>query len=345
MNLLILPASGQNLCAQIAAIQHLCEVGYKPDLMLGCSGGNLAAYIAAAADFSRTHVTRISRELKSEYFVLPWHSIGIIGSIVGFFNGNAFSVGEGGETFLKTYFDEKTITKYQIITGAYNKDLQKFRLFFNGSKEESIIDCDDMDYDITQSLPPSYACGDMEKISTASAASASIPGLVSPKMIDGHAYTDGASCGASPCTLLQGQLLKYIQSDPEYFHINYLNSKDLSKPNILPSHNLFDTWKQAVNDLIKSQTLIDRLVAYELLVSKGLPIQKSSFLCNYENMLKVKEKRTTIKYSLLEIYPKESHEINITNFTSDDIVNALDKLYDQCHCHFWWIENDSINKH
>ncbi len=338
MDLLVLPASGGALLSQISAIQHLCEVGYKPDLMIGSSGGNLCCFIAAAADFSRTHVERIAKELKSSYFVLPWHSMSLIGSIVGFFNGNAFSAGQGGDEFLKTYFNKKTITKYQIITGAYNKDLQKFRLFFNCSKEESIINCDDIDYDITQSLPPNYACGDINQIAVASAASASIPGLVSPKIIDGYAYTDGASFGASPLTCMQGQFLKYIQSDPEYFHMNYLNSKDLSKPNILPSHNLFDTWKQAVNDLIKSQTLIDRLVAYELLLSKGLPIQKSSFPCDYKHMLMVKEKRTTIKYSLLEIYPKECHEINITNFTSEDITNALDKLYDQCYCNFWWIE-------
>ena len=339
MNLLILPASGGAVLSQIVAIQHLCEIGYKPDLILGSSGGSITAYISAAADFSRTHVERITRELKSDYFVKPWHCMAMIGAIIGFFNGNAFSIGDGGETFLKTYFNENTITKYQIITGAYNKDLQKFRLFFNCSKEESIINCDDIDHHITQSLPPKYASGNISEIAVASAASASIPGLVEPQIIDGHAYTDGASCGSSPLTLMQGQFLKYIQSDPEYFHINYINSKDLSKPNILPSHNLFDTWKQAVNDLIKSQTLIDRLVAYELLLSKGLPIKKLSFPCDYKHMLMIKKKRSTIKYSLLEIYPKECHEINITNFTSEDIVNTLDKLYDQCHCNFWWIEH------
>ena len=94
-----------------------------------------------------------------------------------------------------------------------------------------------------------------------------------------------------------------------------------------------------MNDLIKSQTLIDRLVAYELLLSKGLPIKKLSFPCDYKHLLMVKEKRTKIKYSLLEIYPIKSHDINITNFTSDDISNALDDLYSKCRCHFWWIEN------
>ena len=339
MDLLILPASGHSFVAQLSAIQHLCEIEYKPNLMLGSSGGNICCFIAAAADFSRTHIERIARELKSEFFAKPWHDISVISGILGFFNGNAFQAGKGGSDFLKTYFNEKTITKYQIITGAYNKDLQKFRLFFNCSKEESIIQCDDIDHHITQSMPPYYACGDMEKIAAASNASAAIPGLVPCVMIDNHAFTDGANFGASPLTGLQGQLLKYIQSDPDYFHIIYVNSTDLSKPKILPNHNLFDTWKQAVNDLIKSQTLIDRLVAYELLLSKGLPIKKASFPCDYQHLLMVKEKRKIIKYSLLEIYPTEAHDIDITNFKAEDITNALEELYSKCYCHFWWIEN------
>ena len=339
MHLLIIPASGGGLISQLAALQHLTEINYKPDLMLCSSGGNICGYIAAAADFERTHIERIAKELKSEYFVKPWHGMGVISAMVGFFNGNAFSDGDGAVEFLKTYFTEKTITKYQIITGAYNKDLQKSRLFINCLKQDSIINCEEMDYDITQSMPAHYCGGKMDEIAIASSASAAIPGLSPPKIIDGFQYTDGASFGSSPLTLLQGQLLRYIQNDPKFFHLTYVNSKDLSKPKILASHNLFDTWKQAVNDLIKSQTLIDRLVAYELLLSKNLPIQKSSFICDYKNLLMVKEKRSTIKYSLLEIFPLESHEINITNFNADDISNALEKLYSKCYCNFWWIDN------
>ncbi len=186
-------------------------------------------------------------------------------------------------------------------------------------------------------MEPSYMSGDMNKIALACTASAAIPGVVPPVLIDEHLYSDGANFSSSPLTGLQGQLLKYIQSNPDYFHMTYVNCKDLSKPNILPSHNLFDTWKQAVNDLIKSQTLIDRLIAYELLLSKGMPIEKASFPCNYEELLKVKRKRETVKYSLLEIFPLEGYEINITNFKADDITTTLNFLYDKCHCHFWWI--------
>ncbi len=338
MNLLILPASGQAFSSQIVAMQHLCEINYKPDLILGSSGGNIVAYICAAADFKRTHIERIAKELKSEYFAKPWHDISAVAALIGFFNGNSFTAGSGAIDFLKTYFTKETITKYPIITGAYNKDLQKFKLFFNCSKNNSIINCDDIDYDITQSMEPSYADGDFELIAKASAASAAIPGLIPGIEINGHTFVDGGNYGSSPLSVLQSQLLKYIHTNPEYFHMTYVNSKDLSKPNILPSHNLFDTWKQAVNDLIKSQTLIDRLVAYELLLSKGLPIEKRSFPCDYKHLLKIKNIREKSKYSLLEIYPLKNHDINITNFTSNDISEALTSLYSNCHCHFWWIK-------
>ncbi len=334
MNIIILPASGQNFICQLAILQHLCEINYEPSLLLGSSGGNLAAYIACAANWQSNHIERISKELKSYFFAQPWHDIKIISGSIGFFNGNAFRSGEGLNTFMKTYFTNETITKYEIWTGTYNRDLQKFRLFCNKSKELSSINCNTIDFNLTQSMEPYFCDGNIDKIAQAGLASAAIPGMIPSVIIDDHHYTDGATCGASPISIMREAILKCEYKE---FHITYINSKDLSQAKIIPNHNLFDTWKQAVNDLIKSQTLIDRLTTHDLLFN-GKNVNHSSFKCNHENLIDITNKRKTLKYSLLEIYPTQESDIDITNFNSDDIVRNLHIMYECCECHFWWMD-------
>ncbi len=334
MELLILPGSGRNFLCQLVSLQHLCEIEYEPTLILGSSGGNLAAYIASAANFKWNHIERISKLLKTSFFAKQWHEFRPLSYLIGFFNGTAFNHGEGLAEFLETYFTKETIKKYEIWTGTYNKDLQKFRLFCNKSKEESVIKNEELDYEVTQSMPFYFCDGDFQLIADAGLASASIPGLVPAKLIDGYQYSDGVTSGASPLTLMQGVILKSIKDS---LHMVYINAKDLSTPNLLPHHNLFDTWKQAVNDLIKSQTLIDRLAAYELLQSQGRHIIFEAFDCNYKNLKYVRQLKEKIHFSLLEVYPTQSADFDITLFSKEDIEKNLTMLYGTFKCHFWYI--------
>jgi hypothetical protein len=337
MNIIVLPASGQNFVCQLAILQHLCEIKYEPSLMLGSSGGNLAAYLVCAADWNSHHIERLAKELKSHYFAQPWNGIKLLSGAIGFFNGNAFQAGYGLHEFMKTYFTPQSITKYEIWTGTYNQDLQKFRLFCNCKKSSSIIQCDDIDYNLTQSLKPHFCDGDIDQITNAGLASAAVPGVIAPVLIDGYHYTDGAVCGASPLSVCQNTILKYIKTTKQPIHITYINSKDLSQANIKPNYNLFDTWIAAVNNLIKSQTLLDRLTAHELLFNSK-DVNYTFFECNYENLIKNKLKREKTTFSLLEIYPTLESDINITEFTGEDVVRNLKIMYKSCQCHFWWVD-------
>src|SRR5438445_2894819 len=208
VNLIVCQACCSNFIAQLVILQHLYEIGYKPQLSLGSSGGNLALYIAAAADYHWPAIKRISKELKPIFFCKPWHSSSLISACLGFFNGDAYNQGIGLTDFLRQHFTKESILKYQIVTGTYNKDLQKIRLFFNCHEEDSIIDANHCDYDITESMPPCFMNGDFNLIAMAGLASASIPGLVPPRLIEGHHYSDGASSINSPMTIIQNALLK-----------------------------------------------------------------------------------------------------------------------------------------
>jgi predicted patatin/cPLA2 family phospholipase len=236
---------------------------------------------------------------------------------------------------MKTYFTTLSIVKYEIWTGIYNQDLQKFRLCCNRHKNQSLIHHQTIDYELTQSMKPYFCDGDIDKITNCGLASAAIPGIIQPVIIDKHHYSDGALYGASPLSVCQNIILKLTPHQP--LHITYINSKDLSQAHIKPNYNLFDTWIAAVNNLIKSQTLLDRLIAHELLFNNK-EVNTISFECTYDNLIQNQEKRKHCQFSLLEIYPTKESDIDITCFTGEDVVRNLKLMFTSCQCHFWWVD-------
>jgi len=340
MYILVLPVSGGGFVIQLAILEYLCEANIVPDVMLASSGGNVAAYIAAAANWKWAGIERIAREMSQTLFARPWNSVMFISMIVGYFKGNIYNKGDGVGDFLSRYFTKETIKKYEIWTGTYNKKRQQTRLFCNREKEESILDISCIDHDLTQSMEPVFTKGNMEMIAKAGVASASIPGVVPPEIIMDEEYVDGGVAGASPLTIMQEPILKYTRDNKESLHLIYVNSDDLSSHDVKTGHNLFDTLRQATEDLIRFQTVIDRLSGYELLRCQNGTINKDEFICNYENIARVKKIQGMIKYSMLEIYPTADFDIELSKFTGCDVINAIHIAYKNCKCRFWWITNE-----
>ncbi len=340
MNLLVLPVSGGGFVSQLGIIQHLCEMDFIPDVTLASSGGNVAAYVAAAADWKWAGIERISKELKQTLFMTPWNSLLSLSRIIGYFKCDVYNRGTGIQAFLKNHFTEKGIKKYEIWTGTYNKMRKKTRLFCNKSKSECIMDAECIDEELTQSMQPIYADGDMEIIGDASIASASIPAIVPSKKTMGEEYIDGGVAAASPLTIMREPLIKYIKENNCNLHIIYVNSLDLSSTDTKPIHNVIDNWKQATHDLIRSQIVTDRLAAYELLRCYSNNIIKKEFACNNANLKRIKQIYQSVKYSMLEIYPIKRFDIEIDNFTCNDILNSIDLSYSNSRCRFWFVSVD-----
>lgn len=346
MYVLVLPVSGGGFVSQLAIIQHLCEIKFVPNLILASSGGNVAAYIAAAANWEWAAIERISRELRQEFFYKPWCDVSIMSNIIGYFKGNIYNQGVGIHDFFKKHFTEESIVKYEIWTGTYNKNRQKSRLFCNKRKEDSILDVSCIDYELTQSMTPLFTNGDIKLIGDAGIASASIPSVVPSQKINDEEYIDGGVSSSSPLSIMQEPIFKHVKNNNDSLHIIYANSVDLSVPHVNEIHNIIDTWRQTADFLIKFQTVIDRLSAYELLRFNSEDIKKDEFNCNYENMLLIKEIYTKIKYTVLEIYPSPRKEINLSRFTGNDIVDAIRDCYGNCRCRLWWIpdKNNDYNQ-
>jgi predicted acylesterase/phospholipase RssA len=341
MYILVLPVSGGGFVSQLAILQHLCESGFVPNLTLASSGGNVAAYVAAAANWKWPAIERIARELSQDLFAKPWNSVMSLSMIIGYFKGDVYDKGYGVHDFLSQYFTSSSITKNEIWTGTYNKNRQKARLFCNRSTEDSIVDVSCIDHDLTQSMEPIFANGNIELIAQAAVASASIPAIVPAQKILGEDYIDGGVAGASPLIIMQEPILKHTQDNNASLHLVYVNSVDLSSPNIKPIHNVLDTWKQATNDLIRSQTVIDRLSGYELLRCHLGTMNKEEFVCTYENLERVKQIQARVKYSMLEIYPTDRFNIEIVKFNGDDVINAIHTAYKNCKCRLWWLSSNT----
>jgi len=345
MYILVLPVSGGGFVSQLGILQHLCESKFVPDITLASSGGNVAAYVAAAADWKWPGIERIARELSQDLFVCPWNNVIAISMIMGYFKGDVYNKGSGVHGFLGRHFTEKTIAKYEIWTGTYNENRQKARLFCNRSVKDSILDISQIDHDLTQSMESVFANGNIGLIADCAVASASIPALVPSQKIMGEDYIDGGIAGASPLTIMREPLLKHTKSKDESLHIIYVNSVDLSSPNSKPSHNVIDTWRQATRNLVRSQTVIDRLSGYELLRchqgNQGT-MNKEEFICTYDNLERVKIIQSKVKYSMLEIYPVGNFDIDVTRFNGEDIVKAIHLSYANCRCRLWWVSTESL---
>lgn len=340
MQVLILPVSGGGFVTQLAILQHLCGVNYVPDITLASSGGNVAAYVASAANWKWAGIERIAKELNHDLFARPWNSVSSLAYIIGYFDGNLHNKGLGVHAFLSNYFTPESITKYEIWTGTYNKLKQKARLFCNRSRETSILDVSIIDHDLTQSMKPGFANGDLNLIAKAGIASASIPAIVPAEIIEGEPYIDGGIAGASPLIIMQEPILKLVKDNKTSLHMIYVNSIDLSSPNSKQCHNVIDTWRQATHDLVRSQTVNDRLTGYEILRCQPGIINKEEFPCNYINMERVKAIQNKISYSLLEIYPTERYDIDLLTFNGDDIINTINKAYNNCMCRLWWLSSE-----
>jgi predicted acylesterase/phospholipase RssA len=337
MYILVLPVSGGGFVSQLAILQHLCEVQFVPDLTLASSGGNVAAYVAAAANWKWAGIERIASELTQELFAKPWNNISSLSLIIGYFKGDVYNKGSGVHNFISRHFSPTSITKYEIWTGTYNKGRQKARLFCNRSKDNSIMDVTCIDHDLTQSMEPIFTDGNIELISEAGVASASIPAMVPAQKIFNEDYIDGGIAGASPLTIMQEPILKYTRERDEPLHLVYINSVDLSRTDKTQIRNVFDNWRQAGHDLVRSQTVIDRLSGYDLLRCHLGSMNKAEFICTYDNMQRIRQIQSKVKYSMLEIFPLDRYDIDLVKFNGYDVITAIREAYKNCKCRLWWL--------
>lgn len=335
MKILILPVSGGAFPVQLAAISELSFIEYKPDITIGSSGGNVAAYIASAAEWSSHGIERIAKTLSSTLFISSWVPSPLPSLLWGFFNGAIYQKGVGVEHLLNTYFTTQTIMRDEIWTGTHNRTTQRTCLFCNKRKENSCLDIRYIDTEINLCMEPIFMNGDINLISKVGIASASIPMMVPAQKIDNDFYIDGGIDFASPLHILQGSIAAI--GEHESLHLIYLNSMDLYNKKPHPTCcNIMDNGYSAASDLIRGKIIVDRATAYDFL-KIGKPISSTNFPCNRENLLIYKNHMMKAKRSLLEIYPLKNNRIELNNFTGEEIANSINDFRNNMACQLWWV--------
>lgn len=334
MHLFVLPVSGGAYVSQLAILQHLCEAKMLPDIIFASSGGNVASYIALASEWKWAGIERILEELNCTLFAKPWHNIPPVAFLMGVMKGNIYDSGSGVTEFFQRHFDKSLVTSVEIWTGTNNIEEQKAAIFCNRSSSQ--LNTSYFDNDLYNAAPLCYLHGDVKSIGKVSVASASIPSIVPPQEFDGFHYADGGISGASPLTTIHDVVDDSVD-DGEELHITYINSCNLMKCEKSVDGNVFQTWKQAMADLVRAQTAIDRAAAHALIKKRKTgPLQELFFPCTFENLTRVKELRLTNPYTLLELYPQKNYEVDITSFTGAEAVEVLRSAYQDCRMHLWY---------
>jgi len=339
MYVLVLPISGGGFTAQLSAIQLLSRREIEYDIVLAASGGNVAAYIAMAADWKENGIERISQMVSSEMFTSRWLPPPLPSTLYGFFCGSIYNKGCGCEDIFNEIYSGISIKNTEIWTGTFNSTQSRPCFFCNKSKDESILNRKKMNLGIIECMNPIYLDGDINVIAKATMASASIPTYVPPVNIEGENYSDGGLYFASPLTVMQDAICERSEKTDSKLHIIYITGRDISECTTKGNDgNLITCGWNSVAEMIRGHLLCERLSAFEML-RKDKPhfVAFPATEDNLKEYIRITKDRSLCSRSVIEIYPIVSNEINIGSFDAYDVSKSMEKARKNMGCRLWWV--------
>jgi len=341
MRVFVLPVSGGAFPIQLGFISELTDINVIPDLVMGSSGGNVAAYVSLAANWESSKIPEITSKINHRLFVSSWwprYLTFMPSWIIGYFKGSMYDSGSGIEKVFASLFNDETITKTEIWTGTLNRDHGKGQFFCNRSKSNSVIQPLAYTLPTIDSLQLTYMDGNIDLITKVSVASASIPVLVPEQIINDQHYVDGGMIFSSPFTALHDNL----NSITDICHIDYINSYDIQNSNRSSYDNIYENSTLTINELITSLCVSDRLSAINMLRYYNKPLYFVSLIGNQDNLKLIENFRKSIKRSVLEFYPSISiKHLDLSSFEPDDIVKIITEARNNYSLRFWWTcDND-----
>lgn len=333
--------SGGYFPHQLRLLHELMLLGYKPDIALGCSGGNVALYLAQAAGWDPYGLNRVARSINSRFFVESWFpsSLDFIPSLAaGLFAGAAYRKSEHAIRLFNAYFTPADVVETEIWVGAINEKSGSIRLFCNRSYEDAIIKGKHYNLRMFKSDPLKYLNGNVEHICQASVASSSIPLIIDPQKIDGREYVDGGTKFASPLSPLQDELT-HLAEKHGGIHIIYINGYNVEQDLKDKPVSIIDRGRNATSLITRGFVLHDRTVAYTIIRGTGrvtfADVQSCALSRVYDLISKCKS-------SLLELFPLVDSSIDYTNFNGDDVIHVMEQTSRHFAGHLWWTGDDNI---
>jgi len=346
MHVMVFPVSGNFFPIQLGLLSRLIESGYDPDLMLGTSGGALCCILALGSDWSVEGMHRLIKYVKPSLFLKNWwpKTLSFIPSwLLGVFRGSVYKAGTDAKDFFDKFLSRDALMQKEVWIGVTNQTQERAQFFCNLDREKSYIDesCFDSHLKIGQkTLCESlrYTNGDMDLIKDAAVASASIPTLVPSKKIGDDHYVDGGVFFASPLTPMK-DCLETLE-DENGLHITYVNTYDLEDQNISTSVDfypgIFRTGAIAFATMVYSILSQDRLNGLKMLNPDITQLQRITLKGNPTILKQILKFRRKCKRTFLELFTKNINTIDLTNFTSEDILNGMSTTKEEYYCRLWW---------
>lgn len=327
VELVVLPVSGGHFINQVALITLLCDNGFKPEIVLGSSGGVVSAYVGLCGDWKTNGIMRVMDDMCSNIFVSSWWGKNMSfmpSGVIGIFKGAIYNHGKGSYELISSYLNSDSITRCEIWAGSYNKDSDIATMFCNKSKETSYIKYNRE----IQSMPVKieYLNGDVKKITTSIYASSSIPALLPPIEIDGCNYYDGGLLNASPLMPLSDYL-------PNCLKIIYISSFDMEKgkADLVDCSNIIKIGIGSVDKTVTGLCIADRIFALRLVMKCSE--MKYRYLSDIKEALRIYKKS---EKAVLELFPTEDLEVNITDFDCKNSIPIIQKIRHNYGIRLWW---------
>jgi hypothetical protein len=336
MYLFVLPISGGNFPSQIAMLRLLLEVDIKSNLYLATSGGNVATYLVHAAHWDVKNIEIVLKELQCNMFSRSWSSFFITNFFMSYFYGSLYKNGKGCDKLLKTFLTEEMMIEKEIWTGVYSEKKKSSQLFCNISKEDSILHTDNVDSNIYQLTENKYLNGNIDIISQVVNASASIPSVVNPQLVENDLYVDGGMGNASPFIVLQDAIYK-LALRTKSLHLYYLNSCNLNFVENKDVYNFIQNIQNSMDTIFRTMLINDRISCYQLikkLVDRELFTEE--FKLDIKSLLRWKRHQLNYPYTLSEIYCNKNFTINITNFDTNNLLNSYYNSYEELYIRIYY---------
>lgn len=324
MRVYVLPISGGSFPTQLEILSELSDCKVKPDISFACSGGNIAAYVGSAGDWKRERIEAVAKNLCSKMMLERW-APGPFMYLYAYFTGSLYRAGRGVYRFFNHYFTRQTIQLDEIWTSTYDRKAQMSSYFCNLSGPRHF--CPSLDTSLLQCYPPRYLSGDIFSIATVSQASASIPAYVESQFIGDEEHCDGGVSSASPFRAFRSHLPR------ENLHVIYINGMDVEQHYVACTYqNIFRNGILAMSEVTRNKILQDRACAVEnICIEQHIPHRKDFSISNLGKVLALQEQT---RNSVLEIYPEEYRELDITNFDGTDIHVIMHEV--RLKCRIWW---------
>jgi hypothetical protein len=344
---------------------------YIPDLCMGTSGGNVALYIAISGNWDEGGIKRVINSMSPEMFSQTWWP-GPMGFLptwtLGIFEGAVYRPGYGASSLLNAFNTPTSIMSVEMWNSSYNKTEKKTALFCNRKENTTFISPLTYSNFECKTLPLKYLNGDIDKISASVIASASVPYLFKPVIIDNNEYIDGGVTYPSPLSIFQEEIYKCVKgivepydyektlsvppipvgTPEQYIELEAKRNRSILHITYFSSYNIDSTEDtsstlgngSAFSAITDSSAVKDRYTGINLLERVKQASQNVKVIDSRTNMYSLAELFSTYNstHYFCELYVRNNEWIDLNKFTSQDILNKMNEAKSQIEFLFFYVE-------